>query len=124
MVCLLLAVPSAVLHFPPCPCADALFRSPSISTGASSLPTPIPAPSLAISSFTYLAPFLCLSNTPNPSSSHILHPLHRYVRSYLLPNVDDYGDFCVTYTTAFGEGRDLVELVLQRVMYVLGMLQN
>ena len=45
--------------------------------------------------------------------------LTRYVRSYLMPDVDEYGDFCTTYATSFQEGHELVELCLGKVLHCL-----
>ena len=45
--------------------------------------------------------------------------LTRYVRSYLMPDADEYVDFCTTYATSFQEGHELVEQCLGKVVRCL-----
>eukprot|EP00667_Euglena_gracilis_P000960 EG_transcript_960 len=49
----------------------------------------------------------------------LLQFLTRYVQSYLLPDTEEYPDFCVTYSTCFNHGRDIVEACIEKALTCL-----
>jgi len=57
-----------------------------------------------------VSPLLC---------KQLLQFLTRYCQCYLLPEVDEYSDFCVTYAVGFRHGADLLEAALRTALEAL-----